>query len=91
MNDNALISIGPQTPQYRLEPRRLNEGLLTSSGVYHPPQLSPRSVTENAVPGPGPQPAEYKHQNSPRPAPNNGSDWPGPSGEGEDASYGPNT
>ena len=90
MNSNDIISVGPQTLQYRPEPGRLDEELLTSPGVHHPPQFPPRSVTEDAIPGPGPQPAEYQHQNFLRPAPNNGSDRPGSSDEDKDDSYGPN-
>ena len=73
-------------------PPTTNTDTIVSIGPDHlnEPQLPPRSDTENTIPGPGSHPAGYQHQNFLRPTPNDDSDWPGPSDEDKDNSYGPN-
>lgn len=82
------VTPGPQTAQYR-QRDHLREEPPTSPSVYHTPRLAHHPVTEDTISGPGSQSTEYQHQNSPRPTPGNSGNWPGPSGEDEDNSYGP--
>ena len=91
-NDNtAIAGPGPQTTQYRQERDRLGDNPQAStltSGRYAG-QLPPSPAPEDVILSPGYQLTQYQLQNPSRPGPNTNDEWPGPSGENWDNSYGP--